>query len=36
VKKINVVDIAPTISLMLHMSFPNGTTGKPLEEMFVK
>lgn len=36
VNKINVVDIAPTISLMLHMSFPNGTTGKPLEEMFGK
>lgn len=36
VNKINVVDIAPTISLMLHMSFPNGTTGKPLVEMFGK
>ncbi len=36
VKKINVVDIAPTISMMLHISFPNGTTGKPLEELFVK
>ena len=34
VKKVNVVDIAPTISMMLHMSFPNGTTGKPLEELF--
>lgn len=36
VKKVNVVDIAPTISLMLHMSFPNGTSGKPLEEVFEK
>jgi predicted AlkP superfamily pyrophosphatase or phosphodiesterase len=36
VKKVNIVDIAPTISLMLHMSFPNGTTGKPLEEVIAK
>ncbi len=36
VKKVNVVDIAPTISLMLHMSFPNGTSGRPLEELFSK
>jgi predicted AlkP superfamily pyrophosphatase or phosphodiesterase len=35
-KKVNVVDIAPTVSMMLHMSFPNGTTGKPLEELFSK
>jgi len=36
VRKVNVVDIAPTISMLLHMSFPNGTTGKPLEELFSK
>lgn len=36
VKKINVVDIAPTVSLLLNMSFPNGTTGRPLEEIFGK
>ena len=36
VKKVNIVDIAPTISMMLHMSFPNGTTGKPLEEVIGK
>lgn len=36
VKKVNIVDIAPTISIMLHMSFPNGTTGKPLEEVIAK
>lgn len=36
VRKIQVVDIAPTISMMLHMSFPNGCTGKPLEEVIAK
>lgn len=36
VKKVNVVDIAPTIATMLHLSFPNGTTGKPLTEVITK
>ncbi|MDF2447934.1 MAG: alkaline phosphatase family protein [Bacteroidota bacterium] len=36
VRKVHVVDIAPTISMMLHTSFPNGTTGKPLEEVISK
>jgi predicted AlkP superfamily pyrophosphatase or phosphodiesterase len=36
VRKVNVVDIAPTVSMILHMSFPNGTTGKPLEEVIAK
>lgn len=36
VKKVNVVDIAPTIATMLHMSFPNGTTGRPLIEVITK
>ena len=36
VKKVNIVDIAPTLSTILHISFPNGTTGKPLEEVFAK
>lgn len=36
IKKVNIVDIAPTISMMLHMSFPNGTTGIPLEEVISK
>ncbi|MES2567615.1 MAG: alkaline phosphatase PafA [Bacteroidota bacterium] len=36
VKKIHVVDIAPTISMMLHMSFPNGCSGVPLEEVITK
>ncbi len=33
VNKVNIVDIAPTISMMLHTSFPNGTSGKPLVEI---
>jgi predicted AlkP superfamily pyrophosphatase or phosphodiesterase len=36
VRKVHVVDIAPTISMMLHMPFPNGTTGVPLEEVIGK
>jgi predicted AlkP superfamily pyrophosphatase or phosphodiesterase len=36
VRKVNIVDIAPTIATMLHVSFPNGTTGKPLEEVITK
>ena len=36
VNKVNIVDIAPTISMMLHISFPNGTTGKPLSEILDK
>tara|TARA_R110002050_G_scaffold300769_1_gene472422 strand:- start:52288 stop:53949 length:1662 start_codon:yes stop_codon:yes gene_type:complete len=30
-KKTNIIDIAPTISAYLGISFPNGTTGEPLE-----
>ncbi|WNH13439.1 alkaline phosphatase PafA [Thalassobellus suaedae] len=30
-KKTNITDIAPTISAYLGISFPNGTTGQPLE-----
>lgn len=36
VKKVNITDIAPTVSLIFGISFPNGTTGKPLEELFAK
>ena len=36
VNKVNIVDIAPTVSMMLHISFPNGTTGKPLMEVLDK
>jgi len=32
-RKINIVDIAPTISTLLHISFPNGTLGLPLQEI---
>ena len=31
--KTNIVDIAPTISALLGISFPNGATGKPLVEV---
>ena len=27
---VNITDIAPTISTLINVSFPNGTTGKPL------
>ncbi|RIA10553.1 putative AlkP superfamily pyrophosphatase or phosphodiesterase [Flavobacteriaceae bacterium MAR_2010_72] len=30
-KKTNITDIAPTISALLGISFPNGATGQPLE-----
>lgn len=33
VKKVNIVDIAPTISMLMGISFPNGTTGVPLKEV---
>jgi len=36
VNKVNIVDIAPTVSMMLHISFPNGTTGKPLLDVIDK
>lgn len=36
VKQVNIVDIAPTVSMLLNIPFPNGTTGKPLEELFGK
>ncbi len=36
VNKVNIVDIAPTVSMLLHISFPNGTTGKPLMEVLDK
>jgi predicted AlkP superfamily pyrophosphatase or phosphodiesterase len=29
-QKVNIEDIAPTISSIINVSFPNGTTGKPL------
>lgn len=30
-QKTEIIDIAPTISALLGISFPNGSTGKPLE-----
>jgi arylsulfatase A-like enzyme len=36
VKKVNVVDIAPTIATDVTHVFPNGTTGKPLIEVITK
>ena len=32
-KMVNVKDIAPTISSILEISFPNGCTGNPLVEI---
>ncbi len=32
-KKYNIIDIAPTISNLLQIEFPNGTTGKIIEEV---
>ena len=34
VRKVNIVDIAPTLSLMLDISLPNAATGLPLSELF--
>jgi len=31
-----ITDIAPTVSLLLDISFPNGCTGQPIEELFEK
>lgn len=36
VSNIQITDIAPTLSLMLHIPFPNACTGKPIEELFKK
>ncbi|NQX85586.1 MAG: alkaline phosphatase family protein [Flavobacteriaceae bacterium] len=33
IKRTNIVDIAPTISALLGISFPNGATGVPLSEV---
>jgi hypothetical protein len=30
----SITDIAPTISILLDIRFPNGCTGKPIEELF--
>lgn len=33
IKRTEVIDIAPTISVLLGISFPNGCTGNPLEDV---
>ncbi len=35
-QKTEVIDIAPTISSLLGISFPNGCTGRPLEKVLIK
>lgn len=34
IRPVEITDIAPTISIMLDISFPSGATGKPLKELF--
>lgn len=34
VRSVYITDIAPTLSILLGCEFPNGCTGKPLEELF--
>jgi predicted AlkP superfamily pyrophosphatase or phosphodiesterase len=34
VERTEIPDIAPTISVLLGISFPNGTTGNPIKEVF--
>jgi len=33
-KKYEIIDIAPTISNLLQIEFPNGTTGKVIDEVY--
>lgn len=33
-RSVNITDIAPTLSILMGCEFPNGCTGKPLEELF--
>jgi arylsulfatase A-like enzyme len=35
-ERTEIIDIAPTISALLGISFPNGNTGKPLIEILDK
>jgi hypothetical protein len=34
VRYYSITDIAPTISVLLSIRFPNGCTGQPIEELF--
>ena len=29
-----ITDVAPTVSILLNIKFPSGSTGQPIEEMF--
>jgi hypothetical protein len=33
-RKVSVIDIAPSIAQMLNIPYPSGTTGEPLIELF--
>jgi predicted AlkP superfamily pyrophosphatase or phosphodiesterase len=35
-KRTEIIDIAPTISSLLKISFPNGATGNPISEVLIK
>jgi arylsulfatase A-like enzyme len=35
-KRTEIIDIAPTISSLLKISFPNGATGNPISEVLKK
>lgn len=34
VRRISITDIAPTLSMMLHLQLPNAATGQPIQELF--
>lgn len=34
VRPVNITDIAPSLSVLLNIAFPSGTTGAPLKELF--
>ena len=34
VRRVSITDIAPSLSVLLNISFPSGTSGKPLKELF--
>ena len=36
VKRYSITDIAPTVSMLLKIKLPNGCTGQPIEEVFLK
>ncbi|MEP1032744.1 alkaline phosphatase PafA [Ekhidna sp.] len=34
IRQVDIIDIAPSLSLLLDISFPSGNTGNPLKELF--